>query len=133
MSLGGCGRSKAAADQTVDPTPAQEAPADAPKSEADARQKALEVLGEVNFWVMTARSKNREESAHNDNKFSAQAKMSDDTLNITVSGRLDTITAPELLSLYKEFAAKNRITAMAKKNNKCNNVLLTFFSPSSLS
>ena len=33
---------------------------------ADARQKALEVLGEVNFWVMTAKQKTREESAPND-------------------------------------------------------------------
>ncbi len=84
---------------------------------ADARQKALEVLGEVNFWVMTAKLKNREVSAHNDNKFSAHARMSDDTLNITVFGRLDTITAPELLSLYKESAAKSKITAISVDMN----------------
>ena len=84
---------------------------------ADARQKALEVLGEVNFWVMTAKQKTREESAHNDIKFSAHAKMSGDTLNITVSGRLDTITAPELLSLYKESAARNKITAICVDMN----------------
>ena len=35
MSLAGCGRSNTAADQAVNPTPAQEAPADAPNSEAD--------------------------------------------------------------------------------------------------
>ena len=84
---------------------------------ADARQKALKVLGEVNFWVMTAKQKTREESAHNDNKFSAHARMSGDTLNITVSGRLDTITAPELLSLYKESAARNKITAICVDMN----------------
>ena len=84
---------------------------------ADARQKALEVLGEVNFWVMTAKQKTREESAHNDNKFSAHAKMSGDTLNITVSGRLDTITAPELLSLYKESAARSKISAICVDMN----------------
>ncbi len=84
---------------------------------ADARQKALEVLGEVNFWVMTAKQKTREESAHNDNKFSAHARMSGDTLNITVCGRLDTITAPELLSLYKESAARSKITAICVDMN----------------
>ena len=35
MSLAGCGRSNTASDQAVNPTPAQEAPADAPKSEAN--------------------------------------------------------------------------------------------------
>ena len=35
MSLAGCGRSNTASDQAVNPTPAQETPADAPKSEAN--------------------------------------------------------------------------------------------------
>ena len=37
-------------------------------------------------------------------------KLTDGTLYATVSGRLDTITAPELLAMYKETAEQGKIT-----------------------
>ena len=43
MSLAGCGRSNTASDQAVNPTPAQETPADAPKSEANTSKLEISV------------------------------------------------------------------------------------------
>lgn len=79
---------------------------------ADIRKKAVDALGEVNFWIMTVNPKIREELTLDENKFKADVKLSDDTLNISLSGRLDTITAPGLLSLYKEADGKGTINAI---------------------
>lgn len=79
---------------------------------SDIQKEAFDAIGAVNFWIMTVNPKKREESALDENTFKADVKLSQDTLNISLSGRLDTITAPGLLSLYKEAAGKGKITAI---------------------
>ena len=79
----------------------------------DVRKKAFELFGAVNFWVMTVKPKIHEDFKADVNKFKADVKMTGDTLNIALSGRLDTITSTELLSQYKEASAKGNISAIS--------------------
>lgn len=78
----------------------------------DVRKKAFELLGAVNFWVMTVKPKIHEDFEPDENNFEADVKMTGDTLNIALSGRLDTITSTELLSQYKEASAKGKVSAI---------------------
>ncbi len=76
----------------------------------DIRKDAIDILGAVNFWIMTVNPKTRDKQATDKSIFNADVKLSGDALNVSLSGRLDTITAPELLSLYKEAAGKGNIS-----------------------
>ena len=42
--------------------------------------------------------------------FNADVKLNDDILKVALTGRLDTITSPGLLALYREAEAKAKIT-----------------------
>lgn len=77
------------------------------------RKKAMEILGNINIWVMTAKPGTVEQFTCNEESFNADVKLTDDTLNIALTGRLDTITAPGLLSLFREAEAKGSITSIA--------------------
>lgn len=79
---------------------------------SDILEEAVDVLGAVNFWVMTVDPKIREELSLDESTFKADVKLSDDTLNVALLGRLDTITSPGLLSLYKEAEGKSKISAI---------------------
>ena len=68
----------------------------------DKRAKAAAAFDSVNFWVMTARPDTAEALSCGGEDFKADVKLSDDVLNVTLAGRLDTITAPQLLSLYRQ-------------------------------
>ncbi|MCR4589915.1 MAG: anti-sigma factor antagonist [Lachnospiraceae bacterium] len=76
----------------------------------DIRKKASESLGSANFWVMTARSEGAEKFTCSSEEFKADVKFNEGTLHVALAGRLDTISAPELLALYKEAEAKGQIT-----------------------
>jgi len=78
----------------------------------DLRQKVTEVFGSTNFWVMTAKPGTVEKFECKEDNFKAEVKLSDDTLNVSLTGRLDTITAPGLLALYKDAEAKGSITSV---------------------
>ena len=75
----------------------------------DIRKKAMDALASVNFWAMTVKPKIKEEFNLEEKSFKADVKLSDGMLKIVLSGRLDTITAPGLLSLYKEIENKDKI------------------------
>ncbi|MBQ9383443.1 MAG: anti-sigma factor antagonist [Ruminiclostridium sp.] len=82
---------------------------DLPKELAE---KAAEAFGEVNFWVMTPKPGTVEEFTCKEDNFNADVKLSDDILNVALTGRLDTITSPGLLALYKDAEAKGKITSI---------------------
>ena len=77
---------------------------------AEKQQAAREVFKEVFFWVMTPKSADSFERVCEGNDFKAEMKLTGGSLHVTVSGRLDTITAPDLLALYRETAVKGDIT-----------------------
>ena len=52
------------------------------------------------FWVLTV-SKADKEYHHEDKTFAVDGHLQDSILHISLSGRLDTLTAPDLLSLYQ--------------------------------
>ena len=75
----------------------------------DLRAKCMEALGLVNFWVMTAKPGITEHFSCDEADFKADVQLTNETLNVSLAGRLDTITAPSLLALYKEAAGKGKI------------------------
>ena len=70
------------------------------------RQSVREIFKDVFFWVMTPMSDDLYERVCEEKDFRAEMKFSGDTLHIILSGRLDTITAPSLLAMYRETADK---------------------------
>ena len=58
---------------------------------------------------MTARPAEKENLSSEENNFKADVMLNDDVLNVSLSGRLDTITAPNLLSIYKQIQTKSTI------------------------
>jgi anti-anti-sigma factor len=76
---------------------------DLPENIAD---KATEAIGETNFWVMTAKEGSGEDLTCEDDNFKANVELLGKTLHVTLAGRLDTITAPSLLALYREAESK---------------------------
>ena len=79
----------------------------------DIREKATEAIGSCSFWVMTAKPGTVEKFECEEKNFKADVKLSDDTLSVELTGRLDTITSPGLLALYKDAAAKGKITSIS--------------------
>ncbi len=80
-------------------------------SEED-RQRAMEAFETVNYWVMTAKPGSVENFSCSEEEFKADVRLTDDVLNISLAGRLDTISSPGLLGLYKEAEAKGKISSV---------------------
>ena len=78
----------------------------------DIRGKVQNPLEEVNFWVMMPKAGITETFGYDEGGFKVDVKRSGDTLKVQIAGRLDTITAPELLALYKEAEAKGKISSI---------------------
>jgi len=76
-------------------------------------KEVLDAYRSVNFWVMTARPGENENYSRDDKDFKIDVKLNDDVLNFTLSGRLDTITAPNLLAIYKEITTKSKIGSIS--------------------
>ena len=64
------------------------------------------------FWVMTVKQDQYKTADTQESPFSIQTDLADDNLNITISGRLDTITSPELLSIFQKTYKKGRISTV---------------------
>lgn len=74
------------------------------------QQAVRDIFKDVFFWVMTPISANISKNVCEEKDFKAETKFSRDTLYINLSGRLDTITAPSLLAIYRETADKKSIS-----------------------
>lgn len=76
------------------------------------KTKLIEAISGIHFWVMTAKSEVTESFERSEDNFKADVKLNDNTLNVSLTGRLDTITSPGLLSLYREAEAKGSIESI---------------------
>lgn len=76
------------------------------------KTKLIEAISGIHFWVMTAKSEVTENFERSEDNFKADVKLNDNTLNVSLTGRLDTITSPGLLSLYREAEAKGSIESI---------------------
>lgn len=74
------------------------------------KEEAMDVVREVNFWVMTARPESGESFTCGEDNFNADVKLTDGAMDVKLTGRLDTITAPALLELFKEAQEKGSIS-----------------------
>ena len=75
--------------------------------------EVIEAYKSVKFWVMTARPEENENFSSEDKDFKTDVKLNGDVLNISLSGRLDTITAPNLLAIYKEITSKSKVGSIS--------------------
>lgn len=76
----------------------------------EAQQRAVrDTFREMFFWVLTVKQDQNKKADDEDRPFSVRADLEDDNLNVVISGRLDTITSPELLSLYQDACKKGKI------------------------
>ncbi|MBO5552314.1 MAG: anti-sigma factor antagonist [Lachnospiraceae bacterium] len=80
-----------------------------PDEERETIKAALE---EINFWVMTPRAGESDNFAHEEDNFKADLELNDNILKVALTGRLDTISSPGLLALYREAEAKGGITGI---------------------
>lgn len=88
----------------ADLMPALRTLADSPETEKELR----EAYRGIEMWEMTLKEDATvTEKAGDGEKFSADLKVEDDTLKIALTGRLDTITAAELLEKYEAVKAAN--------------------------
>ena len=78
----------------------------------DIRNKVQAALEEVNFWVMTPTAGGSENFVHEEDNFKADLELNDNILNVSLTGRLDTISSPGLLALYREAEGKGNITGI---------------------
>ena len=76
------------------------------------KTKLIEAISGIHFWVMTAKSEVTENFERSEDNFKADVRLNDNTLNVSLTGRLDTITSPGLLSLYREAEAKGSIESI---------------------
>ena len=60
-----------------------------------------EVFKNMYFWEMTVKE-NAKEQQNNEKAFSVSTQKQGNTLKVYISGRLDTLTAPELLNKFRE-------------------------------
>ena len=73
------------------------------------KEELIKGLQEVKIWVMTPKAGAVEDFSVNDENFNANVRLDGDKLSVELAGRLDTITAPDLLALFKEAEAKGKI------------------------
>ena len=78
----------------------------------DIRNKVQAALEEVSFWVMTPTAGGSENFVHEEDNFKADLELNDNILNVSLTGRLDTISSPGLLALYREAEGKGNITGI---------------------
>ena len=78
----------------------------------DIRDKVQASLEEVNFWVMTPVAGGSDNLVHEEDNFKADLELNDSTLKVSLTGRLDTISSPGLLALYREAEGKGNITGI---------------------
>ena len=73
------------------------------------KEELIKGLQEVKIWVMTPKAGAAEDFSVNDENFNANVRLDGDKLSVELAGRLDTITAPDLLALFKEAEVKGKI------------------------
>lgn len=78
----------------------------------DIRDKVQAALEEVSFWVMTPIPGDSENLVHEEDNFKADLELNDNILKVSLTGRLDTISSPGLLALYREAESKGNITGI---------------------
>ncbi|MGN1089741.1 MAG: STAS domain-containing protein [Huintestinicola sp.] len=88
-------------------TPELKCIADMPEAMRDA---VKDVCGKTGVWVITA---DKDNAAANDTKvesadFTVSMNVTEDKLTITLSGRVDSITAPQMLGAYESIAADRK-------------------------
>ena len=70
-------------------------------------ERVISAYQEIEEWILTAEGTNSVEKQEFELHFSQDLFLKDNVLSIRICGRLDTITAPELLQKYEEQRVKD--------------------------
>ena len=81
----------------------------------DKEEELKKVLSEIKIWTLTIDKKNDINNKEENVKFNLETKLIDEVFNINIEGRLDTLTSPELLKIFKE---TDNIEGIKVKANK---------------
>ena len=82
------------------------------KLPSDVRDKVQAALEETSFWVMSPVAGGSDNLVHEEDNFKADLELNDSILKVSLTGRLDTISSPGLLALYREAESKGNITGI---------------------
>ena len=78
----------------------------------DRQKAAREVISKMDFWVLTPKSDAAEVDIREQKEFRAVMKREGSRLAFELSGRLDTITATDLLALYRKAEGEGNISSV---------------------
>ena len=82
----------------------------------DDKEAALKgVLGKIEVWTMTIDKKDDIAAIGEKQAFNLECNLTDGTFNVKIEGRLDTLSAPELLKKFKETEGIKSIKVDANK------------------
>ena len=79
---------------------------------ADRQHAVRDTFKEMYFCVMTVKEDQPRAETGEERPFSIRSDHVNDRLNIALSGRLDTITAPELLSVFRNACEKGEVRSV---------------------
>jgi len=82
------------------------------KLPSDVRDKVQAALEETSFWVMSPVAGGSDNLVHEEDNFKADLELNDSILKVSLTGRLDTISSPGLLALYRGAESKGNITGI---------------------
>ena len=80
---------------------------------AEQQEAVRSVFKDMYFWIMTARPDDAAKPASEDSEFKTKLECTGDSLNVSASGRLDTITAPELLDKFRKVSEETAFTTIS--------------------
>ncbi len=77
------------------------------------KDKARDVFKDMYFWIMTAEPDGEKILSREEEQFGISARQEGKELLIALTGRLDTITSPELLSEFRKAQEKNPVNQIS--------------------
>ena len=80
---------------------------------AEQQEAVRSVFKDMYFWIMTARPDDAAKPASEDSEFKTKLECTGDSLIVSASGRLDTITAPELLEKFRKVSEETAFTTIS--------------------
>lgn len=81
----------------------------------DKEEALKESLSKIKIWTMTIDKKDDITATEDKQAFNLECNLTDGTFNVKIEGRLDTLSAPELLKKFKETEGIKSIKVDANK------------------
>ena len=83
------------------------------KDEPELAAAYKQTMTKCSYWKITPIDGAQDDSKNSGNEFGVKTSMSGDTLEMALTGRVDTLTAPEILSAFEKLAAQEPIKSVS--------------------